>query len=452
MAHLAESDFEALFAGRLEPARTRAAVKHLAGGCAACLGRLLAAIPPDMMMPPRAAADQGDAYDAAIDRAWRAARPLVPRWKEDCAQIERGLALIRAHPDGETGLTWGQRQSIRGWKHVEVLLALSFEARHRDPADMLQLAECAQEVADRLPPPAYGAAFLLDLRARAWAELGNARRVNERFSRANAALEQARSLFEQGTGDRMVEARIDEIEASLRKALRQLDAAHGLLDRVHRAWLDLGDRHLAGRALVLKGLTLIIGSEPAAAARFLRQAVDMLDAGRDPQLLAAAYHDLLWALVEAGRFAEAGRVLFKHDLRRAFADDPLSVLRLRWVETKLLAARGRCADAEGVFREVRAGFVDRGLEYVAAMVGMDLAAVLLRQEKKDEARDLAWEMHQAFRRSEVDPQAVLAVRTFEAACRMKVATAPMAERVGGFLGQLQRSPGLRFDAASMVAG
>jgi len=452
MTHLAESDLQAFLAGRLEPARNRSIVRHLARGCAACTARLLAAVPEDMILPPRAACDLGDEYDAAIDRALKAVRPLATRWRKDCAQIDRGLSLIREHPEGETGLTWGQRQSIRGWKHVEVLLALSFDRRHRDPQDMLNLAECAQEVADRLEPPAYGAAFLLDLRARAWAELGNAYRVNERFARAEAAVEEARSLLEHGTGDRTIEARLDEIEASLRKDRRQLPEAHRLLDKVHRAWLALGDYHLAGRALVLKGVVFGVGSEPLQAARILHRAIELLDPSRDPHLFAAAHHDLLASLVEAGRFAEAGRILFKSDLRRLFADDPLSLLRLRWLDAKILAARGRSEDAERVFREVRASFIDSGLEYLAGVAGMDLAAVLLRQGKKAEARDLSWEIYAAFRRVDVDPQAVLAVKSFEAASRMEVATAPMAERVGSFLGLLQRSPGLRFDPALMVTG
>jgi hypothetical protein len=63
----------------------------------------------------------------------------------------------------------------------KILLQLSFEMRHRDPVRMLGLAKHAQEVADRIETTPYGPGFLSDLRTRAWAELANALRVDERY-------------------------------------------------------------------------------------------------------------------------------------------------------------------------------------------------------------------------------------------------------------------------------
>src|SRR5436305_5635991 len=354
MAHVAESDLAAFLAGRLEPEAVRRVVRHLVAGCAECRARLRAVVPAGMLMPERrAGSPAGEPYGAAIDRARRDTCRLATRLRKDREQIERALERIREHPEGFNGLTWGERQSVRGWKHVEVCLAVSFDLRHRDPRQMLSFAEAAQEVADRIAPPVYGAAFLLDLRARAWGELANALRVNERFDRAEAALKQARSLVEEGTGDSIIEARLDEIEASLRKDQRQLEKAYRLLDQAHRTWLKIGDRHLAGRVMVIKGLTLIVDGEPLQAARVLRQAVDLLDVGRDPELAAAAHHDLLFALVESGRFGEAGKLLFEGALRRLFAGAPLNLLRLRGLDATILVGRGRVADAERGFRDVR---------------------------------------------------------------------------------------------------
>ena len=140
-------------------------------------------------------------------------------------------------------------------------------------------------------------------------EVGNALRVNEDFAGAEAALKQARSLRDLGSGNPLVEIRIDDIEASLRKDQRRWEDAEALLAKVHRKYLRLGEHHLAGRALLKRGLNVTLSGRPLEAIRHLKHALTLLDPERDPQLLAAARHDLLLALTEAGKFREASELL-----------------------------------------------------------------------------------------------------------------------------------------------
>ncbi|MEA2561317.1 MAG: hypothetical protein QOH06_2821 [Acidobacteriota bacterium] len=430
---LSDLDLAAFLTGELAAGDLHRVTRHLLGGCADCRRRLTAAA----SRPP----EPDEVYDACITRARRAVRRLEPRLQRDKERRDDGVAMLRERTFGE--LTWPEYRSFK-MVHVEVLLQLAFELRYRDPREMLRLTKSARFALEETGHPVrYGEALHFDLRARVWAELGNAYRVNEGFQEAEEALETARSLREQGTGDPLLAARIDDLEASLRKAQRRFDEANRLLDRIYRAYTKIGERHLAGRALMKKGINLGLLKRHSAAIRSLKRAIALIDSKRDPQLLAAAHHAVLKTLVDSDDHVEAGKLLLASDLRRKFAGDPLNLLRLRWVEAKILAGRGRLKDAEMVLAEVRYGFLEHKLAYVAAVAGLDQAEVMLRQGK--EIHRLAGDILARFEEHAVDPEAVQALMLYEVLCANRVATVRATRTVRDYIEQVQDQPGRRFD-------
>src|SRR6185295_9509870 len=184
MGHLRKRDLEGFLGGRKAPARR--VVRHLLSGCAGCRARVFGS----------AVAEDDAVYDACIGRALEAVRG----WREERGP---GLALVRAK--GWAHLTRQERLALPGgWAGVEILLEASFQARYRDPKEMLRLAQRARTAAGRLDPAPIGDRALADLKARAWAELSNAYRVNEDFDKAWDAILRARKFLEQGTGDLML--------------------------------------------------------------------------------------------------------------------------------------------------------------------------------------------------------------------------------------------------------
>lgn len=450
MDHLSEQELNDFWNCRLESSAVRRLVHHLMTSCESCRQRLLATSPLegsfwDLERPSE------DAYDAAIDRAQRKVRKILPRLIRDRERRDLGLKLLQ-EKGGWTQLTWPEHRSFQGiMPHIEILLQRSFDHRHSNPREMLQLAKDAQEVADRCEATQYGEALLFDLRARAWAELGNARRVNEMYQDAEAAFMKARHLLNQGTGDLFIQARIDDLQASLRRDQRRFDEALDLLDSAFRTQWKLGQGQLAARALMKKGSCLAYAGRSHEAVRTHREALAELDEARNPDLVAIAKQSLLNALVDACEFVEAGDFLLRSGLRKSFAGDPLNELRLRWVEAKIMAGRERLADAERVFEDVRSGFREHNLHYDVALVGMDLALVLVKQGKS--ANALAREMHREAQAKGIHPEAVRALRGFQAVCRFQhVATPPRVERFRSFLVQLQYDPGLRFEPESVILG
>ncbi|HEX2223689.1 MAG TPA: tetratricopeptide repeat protein [Thermoanaerobaculia bacterium] len=240
------------------------------------------------------------------------------------------------------------------------------------------------------------------------------------------------------------------MEASLCRDQRSFRKACELLDRAYDTYSKLGERHLAGRVLVNKGTCLGTAGEPKEAVTALERGISLLEPDRDPQLVVVATQSLLTALVDCGEFREAGQLLLESGLRHSFADDPSNLLRLRWVEAKILLGHGRLDETERVLGEVRAGFQEMGLDYDAALVGLDIAGVYLRQDRKSEVKGLASDLYRTFEERGIHLEAIRALQFFEVVCIKEVANFRMAEEVRKFLGRLQGDPGLRFEPEQVI--
>lgn len=441
MSHLSDDVTGQLLTGGLEPAVLRGAVRHLLAGCPDC-GRKLA---PSLQPAGDDSTEESDAYDAMLDRAVAGALEReVPRWKRERDQLARVLAAARDCQGGITALSGKVEKDLRGWPFFEALLRSSFEARFRDPRAMLELAHAAQSVAAGLDRRKYPPGLVADFHARAWGELANARRLNDDFAGAEEAFAQAAKLLNEGTGDVLVAARLLDLKASLRSSQRRLSEALKLLDLAYDIYVRAGEIHLAGRVLVSRGAVTRSGGRSEEAIPLLYEGLARINARRDPGLAAIGRQALVDALIDCERYAEAARLLLASGLRRAFAGDPLNLARVRWVEGRIFAGLGKPQRAEAIFLQVRAGFGERGQEYDAALVGLDLAAVWLRLGRKAETLTLAAEILGTFQSLQVEPEALRAVRCLEEACGREEATPGLARQVGGFLRRLEWQPRLRF--------
>jgi tetratricopeptide (TPR) repeat protein len=452
MIHLGKGEIEGFLAGRLPPADRRRVVLHLLVGCSLCGRRIKTLAAPLLGEEPWTTAEKvkEERYDEVLDRVGAAARSFLPRWRKETKKLQRALALLEQIPGGLDDLNFPARQAqaLHGWPLCEALLRKSYDARFTDPKRMLSLADSAAAVAKHIRPERYPWPRLLaDLRARAFAELGNAYRVNDRLSKADAAFERAEEFLEDGTGDPILQARILDLLASLRKDQRRLEEAVALLDRVHSLYLEADDPHLAGRALIsMAGATHCLG-HPREAVGIFEKGLRMLRPERDTQLVAMAHQGLLHALTDSGEYRLAGRRLLQSNLREAFADEPLNLLRLRWVEGKIHAGLGRPVRAERAFVDVRREFLRLGQVYDASLAGLDLSALWLRQGRVAEVRELAEEMHAIFEDLGIELEATRALQFVHEACRAQAATVSMIERVRTFLERLPWHQGLRFEPA-----
>lgn len=451
MIHLGKGEIEDFLVGRLEASNRRRVILHLLVGCSHCQRRMKALATPLLGEEPWTAAEPvaEERYDEAMAHAGTVARSFLKRWRKETAKLNRALALLEQFPTGlDERFPARQARALHGWPLCEALLRKSYEARFSDPKRMLDLAEDAAGVAKHIRQEKYPwPGFVSDLCARAFADLGNAYRLNDRFSDANAAFARAREYLEKGTGDAFLHAHVLDLEASLRSAQRKLGDAIDLLDQVHSLYLEVGDPHLAGRALISKGINTHYQGHPREAVCLLQKGLELLEPSRDPQLQESASLSVIYALADCGEYRQASRRLLESGLREAFAAEPLNLLKLRWVEGKIHCGLGRSGRAERAFEEAREEFLRRGQIYEAALVGLELAALWLRQGRAAQVQELAEEMHAVFEDLGVQLEAARALQFVHEACRVQAVTVSMIERVRTFLERLPWQPGLRFEPA-----
>ena len=463
--HVTRAEIEQAFCGGLETVELRRLVSHLIH-CPSCrrldrpgLTWLAATLdaPFGAGEPPPEALDPSTdaAYDQALDRALSAAKRQIPvrleekEWQQRLVAAEQGRSTFRL--DGPEGIWAGDENlGAPSGAVVEALLTLSHEMRYRDPEGMRDFALSAVFVVKRMgkreqDQGRYTQPQIVDLQVRALGELANAYRLTDDFEEADSLLAGAFPyLAEAGSGDAMIEIRLLDILASLRTDQRQLGEALDLLDEVHERYLEMGETHLAGRALISRGIASAYADLHREAASLLQRGLALIDPERDPKLATHGQYYFLSSLVLCDKFQEARQTLLTSGLGQAFASDTLNLLKLKWLEGKIYAGLRKHQQAEERLSEAKAGMLSLGRGYEAAMVSLELIAVYLRQRKADAAETQAEEALEAFRHLKVGYEAFKAVLYLREACRIKVASAAMVETVLRFLQKLERDPAVLF--------
>ncbi len=147
------------------------------------------------------------------------------------------------------------------WGLCELLLTRSLESLD-DPDAAGSLAALAIAGTDRLDPDDHPAAVVADLKARAWAAAGEARRRQGDLAGAEVALRAAAGSLAEGTGDLLVEARLLEFEAALRRGQGRGGEAAALLKLAAARYRESGEAQLLERALAARAEVLREASSP----------------------------------------------------------------------------------------------------------------------------------------------------------------------------------------------
>ncbi|HTQ79854.1 MAG TPA: hypothetical protein VMM92_07655 [Thermoanaerobaculia bacterium] len=327
----------------------------------------------------------------------------------------------------------------------ELLIERSFEEGFRSPSRSLELAELAVEVSDCLSAARYGASVVQDLKARAWAYLGNARRLDGDLVAAEQALSYAEGLADDGSADPLEEARILDLKAALLADQGWLEEAAELLDLSIEIYSEVRDPHRCGCSMIRKGVVEGDAGLVDRAVPLIQEGLRLIEAQREPHLPSIAAYHLAWFLSDGGRSEEASAHLAALRQSTARAPEPWTALRLTWLEGRIEAGRGNFHDAEAALREARQRFLDRDLGYDASMVTLDLATLFLRQGRNEEVQRLAEEMFPLFVARDVHRQAIAALVAFKQAAERERITLALIQEIGAYLLRARRNPALRFE-------
>jgi tetratricopeptide (TPR) repeat protein len=378
--HLTPQDLQAFANGELSRQAARNAVVHLLRGCGVCRGEAaelwhfgLAPEPPE------------DAYDAAFDR------------------------LSASLGGAET--------------EVETLLQRAWSLRHDDPEEMRRTARLAVLTASDLSQP--------ELRSRAWAIYGNACRIAGDLTEAQQSLDRAAEILGPEAGSPEDRARLYELQASLESARGNYDLALAAVDAAYALHQERGDLHMAGRALITKGLYTGYTGRSREAFRITQRGLDLVDEAREPQLVLAAIHNQIWFLVESGRLREARSLLGAH--RDELATDEAQRLDLLWLEGRIRAGLRNERRALLDLEAAEQGFAAVGRRSQAANVKLDQAAIHLRLGDSARALSLIRAAEDAFLQLEAPQSTRMALAFLRQRLAQREIPAPFVLRLADII-------------------
>ncbi|HXO20949.1 MAG TPA: hypothetical protein VOA87_13625 [Thermoanaerobaculia bacterium] len=367
----------------------------------------------------------------------------IPRITRQRKEALRDLKVLLAlPPEKRSAKVKRAHNRFRGAALAELLLEESRKVLHGNPQSALHLAELARTVIHHSP----NAPGLFNLIALSTAYMANASRVGGELRQAEGHFGHARYVItHEGVTDPEVLARIDDLEASLRKDQRRFDLSEELLARAAMLYRLAGGKVESLRVLVKLADTYFHQGAVSRAIEALRPTLRRMRRVDEPRLFMCARFNLARYLTELGEYQEAEEILSAEaDLFQRFAE-PWTTLRVIWLKGKIAAARGDLAEAERAFLEAREGFIAEGVGYDAAMVSVeDLALLYLKGGRLADVKLLAEEMFKIFEAGDVHREALAALVLFQEAAQREALTAKLAREVARYLKEARTDPSLQF--------
>jgi tetratricopeptide (TPR) repeat protein len=430
--HPTPAALRAFFGGQVSGGKKRGIVRHLLSGCPACAAevdetaRFLEATERGRL-PVEEPAMEGDPYEAPLQRAFAAVRLHGTKLPE----IKKRMARLR--PLLEEGKRWPDSSQQGKVAVYEAALVQCRALRHENPRRMIELAQYAVLVSRSLGEDGYTPEEVADFRARALGELANAFRVAEILGDAEDAMREAFRYAAVGTGDLFLKLRLKDLQASLLATQHRDAEAVLLLSEVVQQYLRLDDRQAAARVLLKLSTFRGHAGEPGEAVQLLAHAEAMIDETREPGLKLAAIHNRLYFLLEMGNLQEAMALLDK--TRHSFIEvmGLLDRFKLIGIEGRIFVLQGQWDLAEQALLEAKNGLANQGALAPAAIIGLDLSAVVMRQGRHRDGLLYAAEALQEFTRLKLEDQKAEALLVLAEAIKQRLVTATLVQSVADFV-------------------
>lgn len=348
--------------------------------------------------------------DAARQKAEDLFRSLAPLPRK-----ERN-ALVEAFPD-----YWSWALAVR------VCEASVKKAAHRAD-EALELAELALAIAERVPGEE---GWRSRLKGYCWAHVAHARRIANDLAGADKGFAQAWELWRSGADcdpELLAEWLLLAMEASLRRDQRRFPEALELLDRAMAC--PGGTSTVALPILLLeKERAFNQRGDIKGALKALTAAVPLVEALGDRRLLFALRFNMAENLYQLGSYDDAAELLPQVRSMAVQQGNDLDLIRLVWLQSRIMAGQGRTEEAIAGLVQVRQDFTARALPYDAAVASLDLAVLWLRSGRTAEVRELAVAMGWIFKINGIDREAMATLKLFCDAAQREAATVEMAQQV-----------------------
>ncbi|HEX7185881.1 MAG TPA: hypothetical protein VF756_28915, partial [Thermoanaerobaculia bacterium] len=368
-----------------------------------------------------------------LARHWRAAQ-------DRRRAVELCDALLAHEPEHRLP-TLEAVAEMQTWAVAERLAELSTAAAADRADEALNLANLAVRAAELAPG---GDLFRARCLGFCLHFLANAQRVAGQLPVAEETFARGAERWAEGAAadpGLFTAWRLPDLLASLRIEQQRYAEA---LDLLAQARADAPGEARA-RLLLKEASALQESGDAEGALEALRRAEPVLATLSDTRLLWVLRFNQVGTLCDLERYDEAEKLLpGVWGLAEALGNE-LDLLRTHWLQGLCWAGLGRIEMARTAFEKVRDEFTTRTIPYDCALVSLDLARLLLGEERTTEVRRLAREMLWIFKSQAMPKHALAALAVFKRAAEQEAATVELTRKVHNFLEKARHRPGLRFE-------
>ena len=413
--------------GESRPSENREVVRHLLSDCPQCssiTSRESSRVSSEPLPPGEQSPTMADLRGVLSNvESEREMAPLL--WKR-----------LEALPQARRKVVVANSRRYQTWSLCELLLEKAFDLGFQAPGEALPLTELAVEISNRLEPEWYSRELVNDFRARALGYRANALRIGSDYRASEQTLSEAFEVLEDGSGDVLEEATLLRWVAFLRSDQARFKDAIGFQRRAIRIYRRAGEEQLANRASISLGTLFGLDGKPEQAVGVLRKTLERLDP-TELRWVLACRHNLALNLKRCGRLDEALQVLRETRSLYSEVGDRMILLRLFDLEGQLAREFGNPAEAERALSSACNGYIELGIPFDAAFVGLELADLYLEQGRTTEVRKLSAKLMRAFEALETPTEAMAAVALFRKAVERDALTATLLSDVRSRLERLQ---------------
>jgi transcriptional regulator with XRE-family HTH domain len=398
---------------------------------------LVAPASPEPSSPVALTAEELRRIDrAAIAAGWSTAEEVRTRLighkrkrKAQAARREAGELWARLKPLSRQARRDRVVDSpeLWSWALVERVCHESECTTAHKPNEALELANLALAIADCVEG---GEDWRRRVQGYAWAHVANACRVANDLSGADEAFARAWDLWQAGATfepDLLPKWRMLDLEASLRRDERRFVEALELLDLASR--LAGGEPLALGRILLKKEYVHELIGDLDGALATLAEAAPFVEASGDLRLLFALRFETSKDLCALERHADAAKLL--PDVRELAErlGNELDLVRVVWLEARVMTGQGRWKEAIAGLEQVRREFTSRVLPYDAALSSLEVAVLYLREGRIGDVKRLAREMAPIFQAQGFAREALASLSLFRDAAQQETATVELVLHV-----------------------
>ncbi len=184
------------------------------------------------------------AYDGIFARMAQGVDAKRKRLAAERTEASARWEALQAHPQTRRLIRIGNDRRFQTWGFHQFLLARSHELAEHEPKKALEAAELALAVAKGLSPEEHGEERTADFRAAAWTAIADARSRLGNLDGAWDAVDCAEEALEEGTGDPLEKAELEQLKARLFKAEGRDQEAERANRRATNMYRRIGDRRV----------------------------------------------------------------------------------------------------------------------------------------------------------------------------------------------------------------